>query len=69
MGTDEHGNAGDGINDNGDNIALESTSSSTTQRIEQPRMNTDRHGNAGDGTNDNTDNIALESTSSSATQE
>ena len=33
IGTDEHGNAGDGSNDNGDNLALASTSSSATQRM------------------------------------
>ena len=37
-GTNGHGSVGDRINDNTDNIALESTSSSATQGIEQPRM-------------------------------
>ena len=38
MGTDGHGNAGDGINDNTDNLRPNQYPLGATQRIEQPRI-------------------------------
>ena len=48
IGTDEHGNAGDGINDNGDKLRPNQYPLGATQGIEQPRIARIGHGYVGD---------------------